>query len=74
LIVNEAAKDPEYVYPNLALGIYLKENGKYALVEIPFDPVSGDVGFIKEINVDVFEDIADRFKVNASEKLLTRKY
>jgi hypothetical protein len=69
---NIVLTQPEYIYPNVALGLHKVREGKYALVEIPYDPVSGDVGFINVLAEDVFEDAADRFKISAAEKLLTR--
>lgn len=74
-VVEETVAEPEPVefnYPNVALSIHKTKEGRYALVEIPYDPVTGDVGFIKVTSEDVFEDIADRFKISAAEKLLTR--
>lgn len=53
-------------FPNIALGMYpVKENSgtKYVLVEIPYDPDSGDIGDIKQILKDIREDVIDRFKV-----------
>lgn len=59
-------------FKTVALGISKNKEGRFVLVEIPYDLESGDVGFIKELSIDVFEDIADRFKINAAEKILTR--
>jgi hypothetical protein len=58
-------------FPNVALGMYSVKDGpgtKYVLVEIPFDPETGDTGYIKEILRDIREDAIDRFKVEVDKQ------
>lgn len=53
-------------YPHVALGMYpVKENSgtKYILIEIPYDPETGDIGEVKQILKDIREDVIDRFKL-----------
>lgn len=71
LEVEQEVNEPR-VFKSVALGISKNKEGRFVLVEIPYDLESGDVGFVKELSTDVFEDIADRFKINAAEKILTR--
>ena len=56
-------------FPCVALGMHKQVNGtevRYVLVQIPYDPESGDVGFIKELAKDLKEDIIDKFKGEAA--------
>lgn len=59
------------VFPYSALGIYPVKEGpgtKYVLVEIPYDPETGDTGLIKQILKDIREDTIDRFKVEVDKQ------
>lgn len=77
-VTEEVTEQPEQMqqrtdFPQNALGMYPfhdKETGgtRYALVSIPYDPETGDVGFVKEICRDVREDAIDRFKVEVDKQ------
>lgn len=59
-----------FEYKNKAYGIYRVVEGtdvRYKLVEIGYDPESGDVSPIKELAKDIREDIIDKFKAAAGE-------
>ena len=62
--------EPEFrtEFPCYALGMHRQVNGtdvRYVLVQIPYDPENGDVGFVKELAKDIKEDIIDKFKTEA---------
>lgn len=63
--VKEKDVDPA-IYTHKALAMYkLKENvqARFVLVEIPFNPETGEVGNIKELCRDIREDVIDKFKI-----------
>lgn len=58
-----------------AIGIYkipqVGEVGtKYVVVEIPYDPITGVAGQVKELLRDVREDAIDKFKMKAADMFL----
>lgn len=64
--------EPEFrsEFPCNALGMHRVVNGtdvRYVLVQIPYDPETGDVGFVKELARDIKEDVIDKFKSEAAE-------
>jgi hypothetical protein len=63
---KEAVEEKEPpVLPRKAFGMYPLKQGVstvYVLVEIGYDPESGDVGFVKELARDIKEDIIDKLK------------
>lgn len=76
-LLDEEAKTEEAVeqlqrsYPHSAIGMFpVFENGgtKFVIVEIPYDPKTGDVGFVKEVYKDIREDSIDKFKTLVVEK------
>lgn len=72
---NEESVVVENNTPNftaVAFGINKGEGQLFELVEIQYDPKTGQTGNSKVVVRDVFEDIVDKFKINAAEKFLTR--
>ena len=44
---------------------------RYVVAEIPYDPETGDVGFLKPLNEDISkEEILNRFKIHAADKVM----
>ena len=65
-------KSPELNEVAFGLHRVHTENGPiFELVEIKYDPKSGLSSSPKVIAKDVYEDIVDKFKIQAAEKLLT---
>lgn len=55
-------------FTETALGIFKIDQvgnvgAKYVLVQVPYDPVTGQAGKVKEVCKDIREDIIDKFKV-----------
>lgn len=49
--------------PYKAFGMYpIKGTTQHVLVEIAYDPETGDTGAVKELSRDIKEDIIDRLK------------
>lgn len=63
---EEPVPMPQENFPFKAIGMYklpeTSEGTKYVLVEIPYNPETGDVGFVKEMTRDIREDVIDKFK------------
>lgn len=69
-LVEPEAPEPLKDYPNKAFSMYPVMKGvsiQYVLVEIPFDPQTGDTGEIKELSRDIKEDIIDRLKTQVAD-------
>jgi len=67
--VEEVALPP---LPRKAFSMYPVKAGtstQYVLVEIGYDPETGDVGFIKELAKDNKEDIIDKLKMANADNL-----
>lgn len=62
-------------FVELAYGLHKvhTENGAiFELVEIKYDPIAGVCDAPRVLAKDVYEDIVDKFKIQAAENLLTR--
>lgn len=71
----EAPEPVASVFTNVALGIHRVPHNtgyRYILVEVPYNPETGDTGFIKEIAKDIKEDILDQFKLAVVEKIFDK--
>lgn len=60
-------------FPYVALGFHPDANGRFTLVEVPYNPETGDVGFVTELSNDIKEEIINSFKVNAAYKIIGRE-
>jgi hypothetical protein len=59
-------------YPEMAIGMYrIPQDGtvsaKFVLIEIPYDPTTGETGQAKEVYRDIREDSIEKFKVKVDE-------
>lgn len=66
---TEQSKELELTHKALGM-FYIKQVGevgtKYVLVEIPYNPDTGETGKPVEVLKDNREDVIDRFKIEAS--------
>lgn len=64
---------PELTHKAYGIAKVNTENGAiYHLVEVAYNPLTGDTGPAELVYKDVFEDVVDRFKMTVAEALLTR--
>lgn len=62
-----------FEFPEVAVSIYREVKGsevRYVLVEIGYDPSTGDTSPIREVSRDIREDIIDKFKQLAADKII----